>query len=199
MTPNPVSRQEGFTLIELLVAMAIGAMLMSALGATVSAISRSQTLIRDYENIQETLRFTTILMTRSLRSAQKVKSLTGTEVAVELNGSAPSCLGTYQNGDTWAERYFLQGGNLRCEVDGNDSEVIAFGVESMQLDCVDYEESKNGVSEFGNMNCEGATADQVIALRIRLTLNAAEMNQINTSFEHYFTVALKNRLDSLRK
>ena len=210
-------RQQGFTLIELLVTLVIGMVLLLALGASLTAITRSQQLVDDYEQIQETLRFTTAVMSRGLRSSQGIleTSSTGQETSdnrlviqrsATTDNQRTACNGALKDEDFEEIYSITEQGRLLCTVVASQSSppvTLAYGLESLDFECMLYDATEErDFSDSGDLqNCGSVNADEfdrVIAVRININLDSAEMKRLGADVEHSFIVTLRNHLNSLR-
>lgn len=204
------SKQCGFTLIELLVTLLLASVLLLALGASMSAITRSQSLVDDYEEIQETLRFTTAILSRGLRSAKYLIEDTE-DSQLELKRTArqdsdDNYITTACNGQKpdngFIEVYKLSGSKLQCEVKEADistpspnwvNEVtLAYGIKEIEFLCMPYDES----SERDFLNLVDCSDDpkNVIAVKTTITFDKDELKQIDREISHSFVTTLRTRL-----
>lgn len=202
-------QQKGFSLIEMLVTLLLGAILMLALANTMSAVSRSQGLIDDYERIQETLRFTTSIISRSLRTAEHLTSATnnnqlvvkreGDGERVACNGEKPKDSSDPDNKVIFHEIYSLNGSNLQCVVEAESGNpawegavTLAYGIQSLGFACMPYH--ANDERDFStNLPC---TIDQgnIVAVQVSITFNTSEFIQLKDSYTHSFVTTLRTRL-----
>lgn len=193
--------QQGFTLVELLVVMAIGALLLTAIVTSFSAILQTQSRVQGYEEVQETLRFTTALMTQSLRRAE-VTEVSDTSLTIKRTsaGSTRDCLGNEveNNEYDWEETFTTVGRTLVCEVDGDHlpdvvSEVVAYEVESLSFQCAPYINTAPAVFDACG-NFSGAV-HRIIAVQINIELSLDATQTGLNDFEHIFTITLRRYLN----
>lgn len=200
MTEKP-ERQQGFTLVELLVVMAIGTLLLTAIVTSFSAILQTQSRVQGYEEVQETLRFTTALMTQSLRRAE-VTEVSDTSLTIKRTsaGSTRDCLGNEveNNGGDWEETFTKVGSTLVCEVDGDHltgvvSEAVAYEVESLVFECAPY--INDSPVDFDDCGTFSSEVHRIIAVRtnIEIAMDAARTGL--NHFQHVFTVTLRRYLN----
>ncbi|SFX32624.1 PilW family protein [Marinospirillum alkaliphilum] len=196
--------QQGFTLVELLVALAVGALLLTGIASSIAAITRAQTTVRAYEDIQETLRFASGMMQRSIRAAQQVASVSATQVTLSRvsGGNTLDCHGATRAANaTWTETYLINSNNLECRLDNDTSGVIvAFGVSALALECAlhssaayDSSDWEDGIIEYES--CGSVTAGNVIGLNATLTLTARP--PLAAGFQHGFSTVLRARQSEL--
>lgn len=210
---EPKYRHQGFTLIEMLVALALGALMMAGIAASFSAITQTQNLTRDYEQIQETLRFTTSLISRSLRTADMLVHDPTENAPTDTNqfsvqrigdNERRSCNGQTPDTDTeFYETYYQPTGSnqLACRVSSTDgsspdwagTEVIAYGIENFSLQCLLYDDSDE-LTEAEYVSCDGVVHDAVIAVKITLQFDAGEFARLESYPNHIFTATLRSRL-----
>jgi len=210
---NSRNQQRGFSLVEMLVALALGALMMAGIASSFSAITQAQQLTRDYEQVQETLRFTTSLISRSLRTAEKLVDKPADNAPTDNNQFSVLRQGRHDrrscNGQTplpeevlFYETYYLNDSNqLVCEVtresggpqDWEGSEVIAYGIESFSLECLEYSDTDE-LTESDYVACDGATHAEVIALKITLEFDTGEFMRLESYPDHTFTATLRSRL-----
>ncbi|MBE0505726.1 MAG: prepilin-type N-terminal cleavage/methylation domain-containing protein [Marinospirillum sp.] len=198
------NRQQGFTLIELLVALAIGALLLMGIASSIAAITQAQNLTRDYEQVQETLRFTTSLISRSLRTAEVLANdtannatTTNNQLSVKRMGAAGrlSCIGEEPSeGVEFFETYYQPAGtnHLACRV-GATTEIIAYDISSFELKCLIYHHVDQQMLAHYE-DCAGATHAEVIAVRVKLAFDATEFRRLEGYSDHVFTATLRSRL-----
>lgn len=204
-------KQQGFTLVELLVAMAIGALLLMGIASSIAAITQAQNLTRDYEQVQETLRFTTTLISRSLRTAEELVNETTSNAATTNNQLSlkrnPSpgrlaCNGEEPDADFY-ETYFQPANTsqLACRVASTDSstpswegeEIIAYGISNFSVKCLIYDHSKQLMKDDYDP-CAGVSHDRVAAIRITVSFDNTTFKKLNTYPDHVFTATLRSRL-----
>ncbi|WP_404420082.1 type II secretion system protein J [Marinospirillum sp.] len=209
------SRQtnHGFSLVEMLVALALGALMMAGIASSFTAITQAQQLTRDYEQVQETLRFTTSLISRSLRTAEKLVDETGVaetsnnRFSVERENAADrrSCNGQTPT-ENFYETYYLDtaSNQLVCRVSSTNGsnpdwagqEVIAYGIESFNLKCVLYDPRREITEDDNDYGpCSGITDHaEVIALKVTLEFDTGEFMQLESYPNHTFTATLRSHL-----
>lgn len=211
--------QKGFTLIELLISLGIGALFLAGLASSMAAIAHAQNLTRDYEQVQETLRFTTRLMARSLRTADNLDikpaaiSVASTKhftVKREAKSDLVVCNGKLVPAPAkFHETYYQPDGTnkLVCQVTNIEAssvnwegaETIAYGIDGFELECLGYD-SKEQLTQTDYKSCESVTItelNKVIAVKITLKFDAAEFKALTHHPEHIFTVALRTNLMNL--
>lgn len=195
------AKEQGFTLIEQLIALALGALLMAGIATSVSAITRAQNLTQDYGNLHESLSFITSSLARSTRGAEKVNATSSNaQLSITINSNADretqSCLAKKMQ-QNFTETYSLVDNNLVCEVEYatggstvNQSEVIAFGINSLSFDCAVFDENdKDKKVEFEP--CEEVLLADVIAVRANLILDRNKFLEIKQDFEYSATTYLR--------
>lgn len=207
------NRQQGFTLIELLVALAIGAMLLMGIGSSIAAITQAQNLTRDYEQIQETLRFTTSLISRSLRTAVELTNdmandaaTTNSQFSVERTAEAGrlACNGEEPDANFY-ETYFQPANTnqLACRVASTDivnpnpswatTEIIAYGISAIQLSClIYYHEDPRMEDDYDP--CAGVSHDEVVSIRVIISFDNTAFKRLNSYTDHIFTSTLRSHL-----
>lgn len=205
--------QQGFTLIELLVALAIGALLLAGLASSMAAITQAQNLTRDYEQVQETLRFTTNLISRSLRTADELvndaanhAATTNNQLSVKRVGAADrlACNGEVPDADVEFYETYFQPANtnhLACRVASTDgstpswvgTEIIAYGISTFQLSCLTYDNA--AVRMKGDfVSCVGVSHQDVIATRVTLSFDNTAFKRLDSYPDHIFTATLRSNL-----
>lgn len=204
-------QQQGFTLIELLVALAIGALLLMGIGSSIAAITQAQNLTRDYEQVQETLRFTTNLISRSLRTADKLVNETAasavtTNSQFSVKRSAEdgrhACNGEEPDADFY-ETYFQPANTnqLACRVasangsspDWEGTEIIAYGISDFAVKCLIYDNSAQQMK--GDYDpCSGVSHENVVAIRVTLSFDNTAFKRLDGYPDHVFTATLRSRL-----
>ena len=196
------AKQEGFTLIEQLITLALGALLMAGIATSVSAITRAQNLTQDYGNLYESLSFITSSLARSTRGAEKVNATSSnTQLSITINSNADretqSCLAKKMQ-QNFTETYSLVDNKLVCEVEYatggstvSHSEVIAFGVTKLNLECAKIEIGTDKLIEF--KACEEVVLADVIAVRAELILDKKEFLEIEKDFEYNSTFYLRSK------
>ncbi|SFC37463.1 prepilin-type N-terminal cleavage/methylation domain-containing protein [Marinospirillum celere] len=203
--------QQGFTLIEMLVALALGALMMTGIAASFSAMTQTQSLTRDYEQIQETLRFTTSLISRSLRTAEELVNEPDDNAPTDANQFSVRRVGDDErrscNGQTpdaeFYETYYQPAGTnqLACRVsrvEGTQQswegeEVIAYGISSFNLTCLAYShEDEQRNTDYDA--CSDVDPAQVIAVKFMLTFDSSEFRRLESYPEHRFIATLRSRL-----
>ncbi|WP_114417331.1 PilW family protein [Marinospirillum perlucidum] len=202
--------QQGFTLVEMLIALGLGALLMAGLASSMGAITRSQSLAQDYEQVQETLRFTTSLMSRSLRTAEELVNITGVaettanqfSVLRQNTSDRYSCNGDQPTGPFYETYYRVAASNqLVCLVTAEDggtydwegSEILARGISGFSLTCLEYDASGEQVAADYEA-CTGVTHSSVIALDLSLSFAASYFNELDAYPNHGFVATLRSRL-----
>lgn len=206
-------QQQGFTLIELLVALAIGALLLMGIGSSIAAITQAQNLTRDYEQVQETLRFTTSLISRSLRTADELvndtandAATTNSQFSVERTAEAGrlACNGEEPDADFY-ETYFQPANTnqLACRVasangsspDWEGTEIIAYGVSDFAVKCLIYDQTDQQMR--GNYDpCSGVSHDEVVAIRVTLSFDNTAFKRLDGYPDHVFTATLHGYLQN---
>lgn len=201
--------QHGFTLVELLVVMAIGALLLTAIVTSFSAILQTQSRVQAYDDLQDTLRFTTALMTRSLRSADRVLEATPSRLVIQRSTerNTRDCLGHEVAPDDevleWEETFERSGNRLVCSVEGEhlnngvETEILAYAVSELNFSCAPYNTA--GQTPLDSFNADYVPCsdfsdeeERIIAVRARLRINFLDQEE----FTHHFTVTLRRHLNA---
>ncbi|MDR9468853.1 prepilin-type N-terminal cleavage/methylation domain-containing protein [Marinospirillum sp.] len=208
------SRQanQGFSLVEMLVALALGALMMAGIASSFTAITQAQQLTRDYEQVQETLRFTTAMISRSLRTAEHLANTTdNTQLVIQREGDGErvACNGQKPSSD-FDEIYSLIGSDLQCEVVANSGSsswegtvILAYGIENIGLECMTFDNidernfrlaSASPPGQLVGCGDSGLNHSEVIAVQITIKFDTTEFMQLEGYPSHTFTATLRSHL-----
>ncbi|MCG7543262.1 prepilin-type N-terminal cleavage/methylation domain-containing protein [Pseudoalteromonas sp. MM17-2] len=123
----------GFTLVELMVALAVGSFLIAGVGLSYATIKGTVSATKELENAQEVVRFTSQVLTRSLKQTpfSPVVSADGSTLRVQQQAGVLSCLGTTPSAD-YIEQYRLVDGRIQCDM-GAGGEDILTGVTALSF------------------------------------------------------------------
>lgn len=132
----PTSRQQsGYTLLEMLVAMTIGLILLAGVAMSYSAIKSTIRTTQELSNVQEVIRYTSQVFTRSAKQTVAAPVVSADALTIQFSQLANvlSCQGTTPAAD-YTETYTLTDGFLTCDIgDGNGATRLLRGVESIRF------------------------------------------------------------------
>lgn len=131
-------RKHGFTLVELMVALALSSLLVLGVGSAFISIKQTAVQIKQLETTQEVIRSAQIVLSRSVKQAASAlvvdAELLVTQAAI--TGAVTDCLGQRQM-VAFTERFRWQGGQLQCQVAGQDWVTLLSGITAMQFNAAD--------------------------------------------------------------
>lgn len=177
-------QQQGLSLIEMLITALLGALILLAVGTSMSAITRTQTTIQDYEQVQDTLRFTTAFMGRKLRTAQGVSDFNRTEFTLNFseNPSPP----------TKTERFYWDATQNQLRFQDDDTlrdVVVAYDVVRLSFRYAQYHHEEEIVFvEYDEVDI----AQPIIAVEMTMDLASRALPDQNIRHTHTQTMMLRN-------
>ncbi|CCQ11538.1 Prepilin-type cleavage/methylation-like protein [Pseudoalteromonas luteoviolacea B = ATCC 29581] len=123
----------GFTLIELMVALAAGAILLSGVAMSYSAIKSTLQTAQDIELAQEVIRYTNQVLTRSIKQATTDPQVlnNGKELLLQQAANTVSCTGV-QMVLAYTEHYVQDGIYLTCDT-GSGAVKLVKGLSSIDF------------------------------------------------------------------
>lgn len=193
-----VSNNKGFTLIELLVTLAISSLLVLGIASSMASMSKTQTLMQDYSGLQEELSF---VNTSFFTSAKNVEGLINTEAAettanklsFELKENKISCLFT-QPTTAYYQTYFLENGNLVCEVKSETSsetlnkEILVNNIESLSFACA--ETNTSNTLNYQACNLASLSLEKVGSVKIIYKFNPNKFKYITNGTTQTLVIAI---------
>lgn len=136
---NKKAGQNGFSLIELMIAMMISLVLVFACASLYTSLKSTITISQNLAKVQESLRGSYYLLSRSIRQAESVtvsgaigsnQSLTVVYAEPPASGAIYNCLGNPITASGDSETYSSDGNGLYCD-DGSGPQLIALDVERL--------------------------------------------------------------------
>ncbi|MBI3772289.1 MAG: PilW family protein [Gammaproteobacteria bacterium] len=195
--PNSRTRQAGLTLVEMMVAITISLILMAGVTQIFLSSKSSHTVQNGMVQLQENARFALdslandiqmagfavataapnrVTIARTLNNAA-ANAIAGITIAagsdtIEVNyQSATDCLGNGTGiGGIATNLYFTDGTNLMCSSNGGAAQVIAEGVEDMQI-LYGIDTNSDGIANQYVAANAGMTITQIVSVRIALLVN----------------------------
>nr|WP_249556178.1 prepilin-type N-terminal cleavage/methylation domain-containing protein [Shewanella sp. 10B] len=135
MSLSAKKRQAGFSLSELMIAMVLGLIIMLAVVNFFAPLKATVEESKRLENAADALRYATLSLSKSVKRASNIVSLSANELvlAVAASPAQPSltCLGTSKTSD-YNETYRFDAPNLSCD-DGDGAQVLLTGLESTRF------------------------------------------------------------------
>ena len=123
-------RNLGFTLVELMIALVISMIIIAGSIVSYSSISQTVQTSKQLENVQEVIRSTSHILTRSLKQTSAIPLIDGTsKLIVSQDANVTACNGQTPNAD-FTETYSLNSTNLVCDI-GNGNETILTGITNI--------------------------------------------------------------------
>lgn len=175
-------QQQGLSLVEMLITVLLGALILLAVGTSMSAITRTQATIQGYEQVQDTLRFTTAFMGRSLRTAQEVSDFNRTEFTLNFSEN-PKTERFYWDATQNQLRFQEDDGTLR-------DEVVAYDVVRLSFRYAQYHSNRPEEEIVFVEYDEVDIAQSIIA--VEMTMDLASRAQPDQKMRHTQTMMLRN-------
>ena len=124
--------QRGFTLVELMISLAISAFLMSGIAFAYSALSQSVDTSKELENAQEVLRYSSEVLTRSLKQTKTTPNTPNANtIVVQQETLGSTACNSSKPAVPFSETFTLVDNQLRCRVNAGDEEVLLTGLQDI--------------------------------------------------------------------
>lgn len=132
---KPLTSMKGMTLTELMVAMVLGLLISLAVVNFYSPIKTTIAESKRLETANESLRFVTLHLGRSIRHADGVTAITPSSIALDIKVGADqqtqSCLDNTMNAD-FQESYRFEAPNLYCD-DGSGELLLLTAIRDLRF------------------------------------------------------------------
>ncbi len=118
---NRMMNSRGFTLLELLIALSIGLFMLGGIAVAYSTIRSTIAINQELAQAQEVIRYTSQLMTRSIKQTASTPQVIQNGEALEVNqvANTPACDGSVPVVN-YTETFSLLDGYLLCDVSSDN-------------------------------------------------------------------------------
>ncbi|MCG7536729.1 prepilin-type N-terminal cleavage/methylation domain-containing protein [Pseudoalteromonas sp. OOF1S-7] len=118
---NRIVNGRGFTLLELLIALSIGLFMLGGIAVAYSTIRSTIVINQELAQAQEVIRYTSQLMTRSIKQTASTPQvrLNGEALEVSQVANTPACDGSVPVVN-YTETFSLQDGYLLCDLSSDN-------------------------------------------------------------------------------
>lgn len=122
----------GFTLIELMISLVISLIIIAGAIVAYSSISSTVTTSKQLENVQEVIRSSSQILSRSLKQTGSLPLIDSTsKLIISQDANVTACNGQTPNA-AFTEIYSQSGTNLLCNI-GNGDETILTGITNISF------------------------------------------------------------------